>query len=245
MIKGKKLLVFSAHAADFVWRSGGTIAKYIAGGADVCVVLLSMGVRGESNFLWKDPANQTYENVESLRKYETMNAARTLGLTEDNIEFWGYQDYPIPITDELRERILRKIREFRPDFIITHDKEDVLNPDHNAISELVWQCSVFSNSAGVIVDDLKVTKQMQIYGFEPHQTEISSFVPDIFIDITDFFEQKVRAMKCFEAQHHLIEIYTQRAILRGNHCARLSGKSQYKYGECFGRRYPLVSEELL
>ena len=66
MIKGKKLLVFSAHAADFVWRSGGTIAKYIAGGADVCVVLLSMGVRGESNFLWKDPANQTYENVESL-----------------------------------------------------------------------------------------------------------------------------------------------------------------------------------
>ena len=28
MIEGKKVLVVSAHAADYVWRSGGTIAKY-------------------------------------------------------------------------------------------------------------------------------------------------------------------------------------------------------------------------
>ena len=29
MINGKKMLVVSAHAADYVWRAGGTIAKYI------------------------------------------------------------------------------------------------------------------------------------------------------------------------------------------------------------------------
>ena len=53
MIKGKKMLVVSAHAADYVWRSGGTIAKYVEEGADVTVVVLSFGVRGESNGLWK------------------------------------------------------------------------------------------------------------------------------------------------------------------------------------------------
>ena len=47
MIKGKKVLVVSAHAADYVWRSGGTIAKYIKHGAEVHVVVLSFGIRGE------------------------------------------------------------------------------------------------------------------------------------------------------------------------------------------------------
>ena len=32
------LLVVSAHAADFVWRSGGTIAKYVKHGASVHLV---------------------------------------------------------------------------------------------------------------------------------------------------------------------------------------------------------------
>ena len=45
MIKDKKVLVVSAHAADYVWRSGGTIAKYIKHGADVHVVVLSFGIR--------------------------------------------------------------------------------------------------------------------------------------------------------------------------------------------------------
>ena len=30
MIKGKKMLVVSAHAADYVSRSGGTIAKFVS-----------------------------------------------------------------------------------------------------------------------------------------------------------------------------------------------------------------------
>ena len=51
MIEGKKVLVVSAHAADYVWRAGGTIAKYIKHGAQVHVVVLSFGVRGESNDL--------------------------------------------------------------------------------------------------------------------------------------------------------------------------------------------------
>lgn len=243
MIEKKRLLVFSAHAADYVWRSGGTIARYVDEGAEVCVVVLSVGVRGESGYLWKNPETQTYENVAAIREKESRAAAEVLGIAD--IEFWGYQDYPIPTTDELQDRILRKIREFRPDYIITHDVNDVLNPDHNSVSELVFRCSVMSNSAGVIVEGTKVTKQMQIFGFEPHQTEISGFVPAIFIDITSSFEKKVKAMNCFQAQHHLIEIYTQRAVLRGNHARRLSGNQSYRYAECFTRRYPLVAEELM
>lgn len=243
IISGKKMLVVSAHAADYVWRAGGTIAKYVKHGAEVHLVVLSFGVRGESNDLWKLP-DATEESVKAIRKAETLAAAEILGIK--NIEFWDLRDYPIQVNDELDERLVRKIREVRPDIILTHDRmgEDVLNPDHNLVAEWVFRCSVMANSAGVITDGLKHTKQMRLFGFEPHQTELSKFVPGSFVDITETYEQKVAAMKCFKAQSHLIQYYTDRAFLRGNHARRISGNNSYKYAECFSNFFPVVGEEL-
>jgi len=43
-----KILVFSAHAADFCTRAGGTIAKHVQNGDTVYVIALSDGERSES-----------------------------------------------------------------------------------------------------------------------------------------------------------------------------------------------------
>ena len=241
-IKGKRLLVFSCHAADYVWRSGGTIAKYVKEGATVKVVVLSLGIRGESGHLWKIEG-QTTENVAKIRIQETLAAAKCLGV--EDIELWGLQDYPLEITKEVADKLLLTIRTFRPDIILTHDKYDVLNPDHNALNLAVHAAAIQSNSAGVLIEGTKVTKQMRLFGFEPHQTELSGFKPGIFIDITDVYDKKDAAMHCFNAQQHLIEIYQQRAILRGNHARRLSGNNSYKYAECFAPFFPPVCEELI
>jgi|SRR5574344_623280 len=242
MLEGKKILVVSAHAADYVWRSGGTIAHYVKGGADVHVVCLSYGIRGESNDLWKK-GGQTYESVKTIRKGETLKAAEILGIKE-KMEFWDLQDYCMNLTPEIYNRLVAKIREVRPDIIITHDKYDVLNPDHNHVSEMVVACSIMSNSSGVLIGDTKVTKQMRLYGFEPHQTELCHFQPGSFVDITDVYEQKVAAMQCFQAQKHLIKYYTDRAFLRGNHAKRISGNQGIKYAECFANYFPTVGNEL-
>jgi 4-oxalomesaconate hydratase len=241
MIKGKKMLVVSAHAADYVWRSGGTIAKYITNGAEVKVVVLSYGVRGESNDLWK-AEGATEESVKTVRDGETRAAAEILGLSD--IEFWDLEDYPLIFTRELEERMVRVMRAVQPDIIITHDKSDILNPDHNQVNDFVFRCSIMSNSNGVRYEGTKTTRQMRLFGFEPHQTELSHFVPGSFIDITEAYEQKVEAMKCFKAQGHLIEYYTQRAFLRGNHARRISGNNAYKYAESFANFFPVVGEEL-
>ncbi len=241
MIKGKKMLVVSAHAADYVWRSGGTIAKYINEGAEVSVVVLSYGIRGESNDLWNQP-DATYESVKEIRKSETLAAAEVLGVKD--IQFWDLVDYPMVLNAEHEERLVRKIREVQPDIIITHDKFDYLNPDHNLVSEFVFKCSVMSNSNGVRMDGTKTTKQMRIFGFEPHQTEMSNFKPDSILDITDAYDQKVEAMKCFKAQGHLIEYYTHRAFMRGNHARRVSGNKAYRYAESFANYFPTVGPEL-
>lgn len=242
MIRGKKMLVISAHAADYVWRSGGTIAKYIEEGAEVTVVVLSFGVRGESNGIWKK-GNVTYEDVAKIREKETKNAAKALGIVA--FECWNLEDYPIGVTKELEDRIVKTIRFVQPDIILTHDKNDVLNPDHNAVHELVWRCSVMANSNGVLTEGYEATKQMRMFGFEPHQTEISNYRLDELIDITSVYPKKLEAMNCFMGQSHLIEYYEQRANMRGNHARRISGNQGCQYAESFSNFYPVVSEELV
>lgn len=233
------MLVVSAHPADFVWRAGGTMAKYIGMGWDVHLIVLSYGIRGECNDLWKQPG-QTTDSVRAIRDRESRKAAEILGIKEP--EYWDYEDYPLEITRDRVDRLTRSIREIRPDIILTHDKNDVLNPDHNIVSEFTFKCSVLSNSAGVQFEGTTATKQMAIYGFEPHQTELSGYQPTMFIDITDTYEQKISAMNCFESQAHLIEYYTQRAFMRGNHARRLSGRKDIQYAESFRHFFPSVGD---
>lgn len=236
------LLVVSAHAADFVWRSGGTIAKYVKHGANVKLIILSYGARGESNDLW-NVEGQTLENVKAVRRREIEAAAKCLGV--ENYEIWDFEDYHMAITPERMTRLVRKIREVRPHVILTHGPKDAFNPDHETVSRYVFEASVLSTSNGVREEGYPAAKQARIFGFEPHQAEISDFKPDVIIDITETYEQKWAAMNCFKAQQHLIDYYAAKAALRGNHARRCSGDGRYKYAEAFSRFFPYVGSELV
>ncbi|WP_153733140.1 PIG-L deacetylase family protein [Sporosarcina obsidiansis] len=241
-MKNTTLLVFSAHAGDFVWRGGGTIAKYIKNGADVHLVVMSYGIRGESNDLWKIEG-QTKDGVREARKAEMEKAASILGVK--NLEQWDWDDYHMYIDDNRLDRMVRKIREIRPDHILTHAEGDAFNADHELVSRKVFEASVLANSAGVQIEGLPHTKQQRIFGFEPHQTEISSFAPEVIIDITETYDLKRQAMECFQAQKHLIQYYSDRAFMRGNHARRCSGNQDYRYAESFTRRFPYVGGEFV
>lgn len=238
----KNVLVVSAHAADFVWRAGGTIAKYVKGGANVSLVVLSFGARGESNELW-NAEGQTLENVKRIRKAELQEAADHLGVVQ--AEIWDFEDYHMQITEERLNRLTEHIRMVQPHFIISHGPKDAFNPDHETVSKYVFDASVLSTSNGVRIEGTKTAKQAGLFGFEPHQSEISGFKPDVIIDITDVYERKEAAMNCFKAQSHLIDYYHGKAKQRGNHARRCSGNSSYLYAEAFSRFFPYVGGELL
>ncbi|MDT8861839.1 PIG-L family deacetylase [Alkalihalobacillus sp. MEB130] len=237
--KNSNLLVVSAHAADFVWRGGGVIAKY-AKHANVSLVILSYGARGESNDLW-NIEGQTLENVKEVRHGEIEKAANHLGVKD--IEIWDFQDYHMEINAERVERLVKKIREVRPTDILTHGPRDAFNPDHEAVSKYVFDASVLSTSNGVRIEGYPAAKQARLFGFEPHQSEISDFKPEVIVDITETYEQKAAAMNCFEAQPHLIDYYASKAKLRGNHARRCSGNKEYRYAEAFTRFFPYVGGE--
>lgn len=241
MLSEQRLLVVSAHSADWVWRSSGTIAKYLAGGAQVSVVCLTYGARGESGALWRQEG-QTAENVKKIRKEESFNAAKVLGLKD--LEMWDFDDCMLQVTPEIIQKLNEKIREVQPTVIITHDKGDSTNPDHSFARQIVERALVEAKQAGIPSNGLKPAKACPIYGFEASEPERSGYVPEVYIDITDYFDKKLEAMKCIATQVEGPHIHTRLSTHRGWQAARTIGSKDIKYAESFTMSTALVVEEL-
>lgn len=234
----ERMLVAAAHLGDFLWRCGGSIAKYLAEGSEVKVVLLSDGLRGEANDYWKrEGANE--EEARRVRRDEAQRAAAMLGLT--GLEFWGLPDYPMELGRPEVERLAHVIREFRPTFLVTHDTYDAFNPDHNLVSAAVRQAYAAASGAG-FRDGLPVSpRQTPIFGFEPHTTEISNFRPQVYVDVSEVFEKKRAAMKVFASQPHMYAAYVRKAETRAAEARSRGGRSGCQYAEAFSAFQPAAA----
>jgi 4-oxalomesaconate hydratase len=234
-----RLMVIGAHAADFVWRSGGAIAVTTANGGAARVIALSYGERGESGELWKEEG-QTVENVKKIRHGEAERAAAALGA---EFECLDLGDYPLEIdTDGLR-RITDQIREFAPDVLITHTDTDPFNPDHPVAFAAVSRARSLAAGAGV-PSAFGTVKPPVLFLFEPHQPELCNFTPSTFVDITAVIDKKVAAMSEMKAQKYLQTYYRERADHRGNHARRSSGNADIRQAEAFQRMTPQVVSAL-
>lgn len=236
----KTMLVIAAHMGDFVWRSGGSIAKYAQEGHDVYVIVMSYGARGESKDYWKTP-NANLEDCKKTRRREGEAAARILGVKQ--IIFYEYEDYPLSMDVARYERLATDIRRIRPDFILTHDREDdVFNPDHNLVSRSVMQAYQIASGAGAFCEGEPVSpRQTPMFGFEPHNTEICNFKPWIYIDITEYFEKKAEAMAVCQSQKGMAVHYKRKAELRAAQCAGRGNNAGCKYAEAFSSYGPIAA----
>jgi 4-oxalomesaconate hydratase len=233
------VLVVSAHAADFVWRAGGAIALYSSRGCHVRVLCLSYGERGESEKLWRQPG-MTLEQVKQARHSECERAAEVLG---SDIAFFDAGDYPLRPTPELTDTLVKEFRRVQPTIVLTHSLSDPYNGDHGEAARLTMNARVYAQAAGY-PSDLKKLGAPPVFLFEPHQTEMCEFKPQVLLDITSVFERKRKAMECMEAQEHLWEYYTDVAKRRGTQAVRNSGNKAIKYAEAYQRIYPQVTDKL-
>ena len=235
----KRVQVIGAHSADFVWRAGGAVAKAVALGGVAEVVALSYGERGESGELWKQDG-QTLENVKRIRHAEAEAAATHLGASFRCLD-WG--DYPLQIDGDRLLAVADVIRAFAPDVLITHTDTDPFNPDHPVAYAAVDRARSLAAGAGVS-SACATIKPPQLFLFEPHQPELCNFIPNVHVDITAVWEQKIAAMGEMKAQQYLQTYYAQRGEQRGNHARSASGNAEVRYGESFMRILPQVVDEL-
>ncbi len=243
MADKKTALVISAHAADFVWRCGGAIALHQKLGYAVTVACLSYGERGESARLWKE--GKGLDEVKAIRRKEAENAAQVLNAHD--IQFLDLGDYPLNLGEAAQNRLVDIIRAVQPRFMLSHSQYDPYNTDHMRTTEFVLTCRMIAQAWGHNPGE-QVLGAPQLYLFEPHQTEQMGWKPDVFLDITDVWDQKRAAIECMEGQHHLWDFYTNVAENRGNHFRRNSGGQAggrpAKYAEGFQSVFPRTVDEL-
>lgn len=238
-MSGRRLLVVSAHAADFVWRAGGAIATVTSRGGQALVVALSYGERGESGELWAEPG-QTVDRVKAIRREESTRAAEILGASFRCLD-WG--DYPLEADREATAELAAVIREWAPDVILTHPERDPFNPDHPVAYQVTERARQLASGAGV-ASAFHTVPPAQVFAFEPHQSELCGFLPTTFLDITPVFPLKQQAMEAIASQRYLVSYYTAMAQRRANHARRISGDRTIQYAEAFQRLLPQVVKEL-
>lgn len=140
----RSILAAYAHPDDESFGSGGTLAKYAQNDTRVTLVCATRGEVGEIS----DPALATPETLGQVREQEMLNAAKALGVSD--VRFLDYRDSGMVGTDhnlnpkafvnvpaeEVVERLVRIIREVRPQVVLTFDPNGGYgHPDHIAIHQ--------------------------------------------------------------------------------------------------------------
>ena len=186
------IMLVVAHPDDMEFSSAGTVAKFAKEGRKVILVQSTSGDKGTAR---RDISS---EDLASLRESEEQEACRRLGVSE--IVFLRLGDGELMPDLNFREKVVRQIRTFRPDVVITHDpfRPYSLHPDHRAVG-ITTVDSVYPTAR----DPLYFPEHLEA-GLEPFKVAelwlFGSEYPDTFIDITDTFADKINALKAHESQ---------------------------------------------
>lgn len=211
-----------AHPDDAEFSSAGTIHRLASEGRDIVIVQVTSGDRGTTDLSF------TPETLAATREAEELEAARRLGV--GHVEFLREGDGHVFPTVEFREKVVRMIRKFRPDVIVTHDpfRPYALHPDHRAVGITAHDC-VYP-----LARDPLYFPEHREAGLEPHKTAeiwyFGSESPDLVIDITDHFDAKIHALKAHVSQVGDGETLAER--LRERH-VELAKDEPFELGEAF------------
>jgi len=104
-----RVLLITAHPDEAEEYAGGTIALFSSAGAAVKVACLSNGDVGH----WK----MSKEALAARRKKEALTAAKILGIAE--YEILDHHDGELEANIELRKEVVRILRHWQPDVVIT------------------------------------------------------------------------------------------------------------------------------
>ncbi len=238
-----RILAFSAHAADYCSRAGGTLAAHARHGAVVQVVALTFGERGEAGALWRARPDLPLADMKSRRRAESQAAAGILGV---DVRFMDWDDYPLFIDKDRLLQLVDVIREFRPDVVLTHWTSDPFNQDHQVTGAAAIRACHLATAAGVESPHPAV-RYPSVYLFESSvpMTEFNEFNPDTYVDITETYPQKMEALAAYkESQPELTERYGRYAEQRGEQARTVSGRQSIRYAEGFKRYRPQVVDRL-
>ena len=182
-----RIIVFGAHPDD-PEKVGGTMAKFVEQGHEVRLVSMTNGNAGHFDMGGGPLAQRRYR--------ETQCAGRAIGaeyIVLDN------DDGKLMPTLENREEVIRQIREFKADIVISPRPNDY-HPDHRNTGLLVRDAAYMVTVPNIVASVPHLTKNPVFMYMSDRFTEPSPFVPDIVVAIDDVIEKKIDMYHCHESQ---------------------------------------------
>jgi bacillithiol biosynthesis deacetylase BshB1 len=175
------VLAIAAHRDDVELTCGGTLAKAVKQGHRAAIVDLTqgeMGTRGSA----------------ALREEEATRAAAVLGVSARVT--LGLPDAAVVNTPDTRAQLARLVRRFRPRIVIAPPMQG-RHPDHRVSAELVRDACFIAGLARV-APELPPHRPLKILHAIAYREDYVK--PTFVVDVTEEFEQKMAAVRCFSSQ---------------------------------------------
>jgi len=186
-----KVLVIGAHPDDADLMFGGTAVKMIKNGHQVKFVSLTNGSAGHHVLKRKELA--------ARRRKEADCSASSIGLEAYDIQ--DIDDGELTVTLENRALVIKLIREFSPDVVITHRLCDY-HADHRAAAQLV-QDSAYLIIVPSVCPDTPVADCNPVYMFSYDDFQRPyPFTPALTVAIDDSVEEKKQMLDCHKSQFY-------------------------------------------
>jgi LmbE family N-acetylglucosaminyl deacetylase len=182
------VVVIGAHPDDCDIRAGGTAIKFAKAGHNVLFVSLTNGDAGHHE--------KGGGALAKIRRAESEEAGRRFGvkyIVLDN------HDGELMPTLQIRLDVIRLIRNWNADMVIGPRPNDY-HPDHRNTSIIVQDAAYMVIVPNVASDVPPLEKNPVFLYVEDRFQKPYPFQPDIAVDISDVFEQKIYAMAAHESQ---------------------------------------------
>jgi LmbE family N-acetylglucosaminyl deacetylase len=224
-----------AHPDDIDFSCAGTLARWANAGARISYVLCTSGDVGIA-----DPG-MTREKAIEIREAEQNEAARIAGATE--VIYLREPDGMLVASLELRKKLVREIRRFRPEVVITGDPTRVWSgdsyinhPDHRAASvaalDAVFPAAGQPNLFEEIAEEgFKAHKPRKVYVTTWDEA-------DVYVNIEETIDTKIAALRAHKSQ---MRDWDPEPRIKEWAATRAKGK-EMAYAETF-RVITLVSDE--
>ena len=175
------ILAFGAHPDDIELGCSGTILKHLKKGLTIGVIDLTGGELG------------TRGTVET-RNQESIQATKVLGVQlRENM---GFKDGFFENNEKNKIELIKKIREYRPEIVLTNAPTD-RHPDHGRASDLTID-ACFLSGLEKIETGQDVWKPKHIY----HYIQFNTILPDFVVDITEEMDKKLESVLCYKTQFY-------------------------------------------
>ncbi|REG82039.1 PIG-L deacetylase family protein [Algoriphagus antarcticus] len=185
-----KIIMIGAHPDDCDIKSGGTAALFAAMGHQVKFLAVTNGDAGHMEMGGGMLAKRRYA--------ETQEVAKRLGITYDVLDNHDGELLP---TLEIRLEVIRKIREWDADVVISHRSNDY-HPDHRYTGILVQDAAFMVGVPNIAADIPPLRKNPVFLYYQDNFQKPNPFEPDIAIDITSVIDQKIDALDAHVSQFY-------------------------------------------